>query len=85
MRLKCQKYPVMKGKNNWNGDYADREWYILSLFYFLNTKVEVLDDILKCLLEDLLDSTHLESMQKWEIEKATKEAIEETKELPMYV
>lgn len=63
------------GFNPWN-----------STVYLYNTqysrcysKTEVLDDILKGLLEVLFDNIELEELQRIEIEKAVKGAIEKTK------
>ena len=51
-------------------------------FARFHAKVETLDDILSGLIEDILDCAHLEAMQKEEIKKAMKGAIEKTKEMP---
>ena len=46
------------------------------------SKIEVLDDILRGLLEGVWDDAQFEAMQKEKIEKAVKDVIEKTKKLP---
>ena len=56
----------------------------IAQFSSLRIRIDVLDDIIKGLLEDLRDEAHFEDSQKEELEKAIKDSVEKTKELPMY-
>ena len=56
----------------------------IAQFSSLRIRIGVLDDILKGLLEDIWDEIHFEEVQKEKLEKAVKDTIEKTKELPMY-
>jgi len=53
-------------------------------FSKLKIRLNVLDDVLKGLLEDLWDDVQSEDVQKGRLEKAMRDNIEKTKELPMY-